>query len=105
MLEVDGNGDGFIDFKAGWILSVHTFVDGCTLAYQMMQTLAPANRVESLLLEPLTSSKARYQEFLAMMRGQGGGKPVGSSSNSLLYSGQEWDNMTTKWILRRLRQT
>lgn len=32
MLEVDGNGDGFIDFKAGWILRVHTFVDGCTLA-------------------------------------------------------------------------
>lgn len=34
MLEVDGNGDGFIDFKAGWIWRVNTFVDGCTLAYQ-----------------------------------------------------------------------
>ena len=42
MLEVDGNGDGFIDFKAGWILRVHYFRwwlhSGMS---EMMQTLAP----------------------------------------------------------------
>lgn len=106
MLEVDGNGDGFIDFKAGWIWRVHTFVDGCTLTCQRWCKLSLLNRVQSLLFEPITSSKAWYQEFLAMMRGQGGGKPVGSSNNSLLCIGQDWDKMTTKErILRRLRQT
>lgn len=64
---------------------------------EMMQTLAPKNRVQSLLLEPFTSSKAWYQEFLAMMRGQGGGKPVGSSTTHYCVS----DKTGTKWPLKK----